>query len=332
MFLSQDCSEVKSYLKDNDINLIIMNIARILIEPELLIAAYQLNIPVKIIYHSNKEINAQNRISYPYDSFAVWNDSMKNDLVPQISSIDSCKIDIVGNTHFTSLNNPDNIMKKDEFEKKFNLNLNDMVILYTAAGVIVKNECLIVEYISKLLEKRGKKFKIIVRQNPMDTTNSWQEYFENNTNVFIQKPKWYMNNKVGLNYTLSDDLIEYTSLLSYSDLCINIPSTVTLECAIKKLPVLNICFDFDGVEVSTNDGKILTFWDAPFYKDFHKYDFINPVFNLDELDSKVLGLCSKKAKKDFSDYDNCKKDILSFDLNEIRQKTKRFILKTKNGG
>lgn len=330
LFFSQNFNNTKVSLQDNNIDLLLVNIARILLEPKLLISAYQLNIHVKVIYHSNKEINAQNRISYPYHSIAVWNSKMKDDLQLQLPSIDNINIEIIGNTHFTSLNISDNLMSKTNFEKTFDIKSSKIkVLLYTAAGVIVKNEFLIVDFIATTLKAENRDFKIIVRQNPMDTSNTWEEYFKNIENVCIQKPKWHMNNDVGLNYTLPEDLIEYTSLLSYCDICINIPSTVTLECAIKKLPVINICFDLEGIDIITNDGQMISFWNAPFYKEYQKYDFIYPAYSLEDLKQKINQLCFESKEQKFNDYGQCLSDILSFDLDTIRQKTKTFILENK---
>jgi hypothetical protein len=43
-----------------------------------------------------------------------------------------------------------------------------------------------------------------------------------------------------------------------------VPSTVTVECAVADLPVVNIGFDLPGI-VPLN-GSIRTFWNADFYR------------------------------------------------------------------
>jgi hypothetical protein len=317
-----DVSQLEDLLITNNISKLVLSNARFLSYPELLIACKKLDIPVDVIYHSNKEIVAQPRINYSYHKFGVWNKQMYDEmtyLYPQYKG----KCHIIGNSHFTYLNGDVGILSYDYFKEYYNIKDNSLVILYTASGTIVRNEVFIVDYIAAILDKTSRNYKIIVRKNPMDTTDNWNSYFSNNNKICIQNPKWVMDDIIGLNYTKSNDLSEFKTLLKYISFCINIPSTITLECAIMKKPVINICFQFPDVNVVTNAGKIVEFWEAPFYKPYHGLDFVLPTFNLDQLKEQIY-VCIQDSQN-FKDYDFCVKKQLGQEIGNVNKKILEFI-------
>lgn len=295
-------SEKLSYHK---IERIVMNTARTEFTFSLLVSAYQLKIPVLVLYHTFKEVFAQNRIMYPYHKIGVWNNEMKQIIFERNNLID-LNVEIIGNTHFTYLFSNQEILDLKTFKSLFGVpEICELLILYTAAGTIIENEFLIVEKIEKLLKSSGcRNYYIIVRKNPMDTSNNWENFFSKTKNVFIQVPKWVMDTEKQLNYTLKNDLIEYKSLLSYSDLIINIPSTVTIEAAIKRKPVINIAYNFPNVINKTNSRELKEFWLADYYKIFQNFDFVFPVFSEESLKDTIDKLNEIKNKK-FNDFKIC---------------------------
>ncbi|MBN1118678.1 MAG: hypothetical protein JXA77_15815 [Bacteroidales bacterium] len=314
---------VENLLFVNKIDKVVVSNARFLYYPELLIACAKLNIPVDVVYHSNKEIFAQPRINYNYNSYGMWNSEMLEKFTQNYSGLRN-KCEIIGNSHFTYLLNEEKILSIDEFRKKFNVDDKCLVILYTAAGIIVKNEMLIVDWISDFIHSKGMKYKIIVRKNPMDTTSVWDDYFHGKSNIYIQTPQWVMDNENGINYTKQIDLIEFNSLLTYISFCVNLPSTVTLETALKKKPTINIAFEFPGVEVTTNNCKLSQFWHAPYYLAFHKFDFVLPAFNIEQL-AEQLDKCIS-VDEIYSDYEKCAKELLGEQFYQIDTKIQEFIL------
>jgi len=55
----------------------------------------------------------------------------------------------------------------------------------------------------------------------------------------------------------------YNSLLHYTSLCVGIPSTITIEAAISRLPVINLGFDLPG---PVPLRPMREFWGADFYQ------------------------------------------------------------------
>ena len=329
LMMKFDVSGLKSLFKRNKVDKVIVNNARFLNYPELLVACLQLKIPVAVLYHSNKEVFAQPRIGYPYNKYGVWNSDMNEKLLinnPEIKG----KSAIVGNTHFAYLKDETYVLSKEVFFDKYKIRSeNSFIVLYTAAGLIIKNEFLIVKCISDILKEAGMDYKIIVRRNPMDTTNIWDEHFHDSNDVIIQHPLWVMDQKLGMNYTLKKDLIDYSSLLKYMTCCINIPSTVTIEAAIVHKPVINICYNFPGVTVSTNKGQLTDFWLAPFYQTFHSYDFVKGCFSIENLIETIMDMARNGHV--YKDFERCTSEFLGFPIDELVDKSVAFITEIKNG-
>lgn len=303
--------------KENKIDCIIVNVPRL--AQQINIAAKRYKIPVILLFHTNKDISAMLRPNYDYSIYGVWNEQMKNELLVKIPHSEKNRIKIVGNTHFSCLNKKNDDELESILKRKFQIADGEFVILYTAASpIVIKNEHTYIKDLTVALKDlKINEYKIIVRKNPMDHSNTWEQTFEGNEKVLIQIPNWYWNKKYNFNYTHYSDSEEYSFLLKHANVCINIPSSVTIEAAIYKLPIVNICYGSETIEL-LSVKNISDFWNAHFYKQYHKYDFIIPVHEMSDFKNILLEIF--KSKKRFKDYENCIKETLSVNINEIKAK------------
>ena len=98
----------------------------------------------------------------------------------------------------------------------------------------------------------------------MDDSPRLETYLnENYPQVITLRPDWHYSARQNLCYQKIDDAAFFNSLLHYAALCINIPSTLTVECALVGLPVINIGFDLPGPEPAP--GPIRIFWEVDYY-------------------------------------------------------------------
>jgi len=267
------------FLKENKIEEVIINIPNIALALNL--SAQKLKIPINIYFHSNKDVTI-NRSIFKVKKYGVWDSTMKLNVKKNILNYDKdSKIEIIGNLHHSYLRSLKNVLPKKEFDSMFNITAEQLIILYTAAAPwIVKNEF---EYVldlqNYLLQANILNYKIIVRVNPMDNTGIWNKYDSNQ--VIINKPKWYWNECQNVNFTLYEDLKIYASLLHYSSICVNLPSSVTLEASIKNTPILNICYNHKNV-IFYNSNSISKLWNSSFYKEIRKQVFVNEINNRNE--------------------------------------------------
>ncbi len=305
-----------SLLELNQIGKIVINVARLY--PNVIFAAKKLNINVVLAYHTNKDIFAQGRLYVDFDKYGVWNSEMRDKLIFFNPQIPKEHIEIIGCSHFGYLGlDSYPIMNKQEFNNLFSVkSTNRIIILFTASEprLVPFETKYITDIESALKENYNNDYKIIVRKNPMDFSEIWDVM--EGSNIIVIKPDWYYNKEMSFNYTHLEDLIIYKSLLTYADCCVNIPSTVTLECAFMKLKVVNICYGNTLAE----DNMVKRYWNAPFYKNVRDTGVAIPVFDKVELNQIF-----KKINDERTNTEEYLSLEFPVDLNEIISRTVNFI-------
>ena len=303
----------------NNIDKVVTNAARNY--PLVFFAAQKLKIPTVILFHTNKDIYAQGRLFFHFKKYGVWNQEMANELMSYNSFIKKQDIEVIGCAHFSYLAKNEQTMRSFQISNTLNIdNKRNFLILYTAADPrVILNEILYVKDICESIEMSGiSNYRIFVRTNPMDFSNDWESI--KNDKVFVLRPKWFYDPKAHFNYTMYEDLEEFSSLLKLCHVCINIPSTVTVECAITNLPVINICYNNE----SNKGCDILKFWNALFYKNVIKYGAAIPAHSKHELRAHLENIANGHHI-----YDNQKLYLnseLGVDVNNMTENSCRFIL------
>ena len=291
-----------------------------------LMAAFKLKVERVLLYHTNKDVEAQSRIIVPFNKIGLWNEEMKEAFLIKYRRPANTHLEVIGNSHFCYLGNQDILLNEMEFRTRFNLKTSQRIILYTAAAPwVIKNEQAFVALIRQAIrELQVGDYKIIIRKNPMDYTDNWDTL--KCEDLEINNPKWFWDKAQNINFTLKEDLEEYFSLLYYSDLCVNIPSSVTIEAAIMQLPVINLCFDQPGVDV-INNGKVVDFWNASFNKAVKNNRIVYPAFSYTELVNCMRIILNKNeidsleyARKQFLGQ------ILHYPVDELKDRSVSFIL------
>jgi SAM-dependent methyltransferase len=143
-----------------------------------------------------------------------------------------------------------------------------LVVLPASAPWMVPEE----ERYIRLLQSALKDFKsvgdvqIVVRINPMDGDGRLAEVLRADApEIIVSKPDWRWDRKRNWCFQRRSDQVLYNSLLNYASACIGMPSTVTVECAVADVPIINIGFDLPGPAVQP--GAVRKFWDADFYEE-----------------------------------------------------------------
>lgn len=311
-------------LKQYKIKRIVVNVPNNALLP--LIAAYKLKIERLLLYHTNKDISAQGRFIVDFSKIGLWSEDMKEAFLKKYGACKLTTLKIIGNSHFSYLDNKTFLLSDSSFHERFGLTDNTCIILYTAAAPwVIKNEQVYVDLIQNALKELSfPKYKIIVRVNPMDYSDSWDKVASDN--VIIKHPKWFWDKAQNLNFTLWEDLEEFYSILYYSRCCVNVPSSVTVEAAIMRLPIINLCFNLPAIEV-LNGGKVKDFWDAPFNQGVIKHKIAYPSFSYEDFKRNLKTIlidqtsyCQEDERERFLKY------TLQFPINELKDRSVDFIV------
>lgn len=255
-------------LKKWNINAVVVNAPRSEVIHPALTAAKKLGIPRLLFYHSIKDISGKGRLIHDFNSIGVWNTWMEKELIRQNQAmINPGVIRVAGCAHFDCVGREDILLPEERFRKMIGAAPSSRLLLYPAAVPwVVPDEGRYVWLMVKAIETGvlPKDIQIVIRTNPGDLSH----YYENNFNsckyVIVHKSDWRMEESRGWGFQRRSDMILFNSLLHYSSVCVGIPSTVTIECAISCLPVINIGFDLPDPRPPRS---MKVFWNAEFYQE-----------------------------------------------------------------
>ena len=260
LFFSLHSQAWTDLLRENTIDKIIVNVPNY--NYHLLATAKAQEIPIYLLFHTNKDLYTLGRILPFYTYIGVWNESMKNELLTINPKLKNNHVQAIGCTHFTNFVPQSNVDTK--VRNKFDLQKDEMVILYIAAApFVVSNEYEYVSLLQENIEDIGiNDYKIIIKVNPMDDTQYWDKFLSEK--VLIQNSEWAWNKEDSFNYPEKSDIENFIELLQISKLCVGLPSTVVIEASLMRVPFLNICFDYG--DVTTIYNTVAEMWTAPFYR------------------------------------------------------------------
>lgn len=305
----------ENLLLQNKIEQFVINVPNV--NYDLLYSCKKLNIPVKLLFHTNKDIYTLGKIFFPYKKIGVWNTTMKKKLIEFNSSFKSDDVEIIGCSHFSYLSS---LFKYKEAKQSIKIDNRIINILYiSAAPFVVENEIENINILETSLFKLGiSDYKIIIKTNPMDDTNYWDNFESKNIQVY--KSEWRWNNKEAFNFPYKSELFNFKYLLSTCNLVIGLPSTVSLEAAIVGIPNLNICTEFGKIKSIYSNIKDM--WDAPFYENVRTYKAAIPIYSENELIESLKKILLQNHKLS---YDNFIKNELDVDLNYLTKNSVKFI-------
>jgi hypothetical protein len=253
---------------DFEITVLVVNVPNINSLITALATAKIKNIPRVLLFHTSKDIAANGRLSHRFTKIGVWNERMKQELLRKNPNLNSEDIAVVGCAHFDCVGRLDLLLPEHIFRQQIAAKPKSKLILFPASAPwVVPDEG---RYVWVLVEaiKTGKidpELQIVVRKNPMDETNYWENEFSFCEQVLVLKSDWRWDARFNWGFQRYNDMIVYNSLLHYSVVNVGVPSTVALECVISNLPNINIGFNLPGF--SPLPGSMEAFWKADFYKD-----------------------------------------------------------------
>lgn len=228
------------------------------------------NIPTLLLYHTWKDVTvASGRINHSFTAIGVWNEWMRSQLLEQNPTVRPQSVAIAGCLHFESIGRHERHIPEAAFRQLLGLKPDTRIILFTASAPwVVDGEEAYLEIIQRAIDdgELPADVEIVVRTNPMDHLGVLRGVLERALpRVLVTSPDWRWDRSRNWCFQRTSDNHLYDTLLHLTSVNVSVPSTVTVECAIADLPVVNIGFSPPPVESMQDD--ILSFWNADFYED-----------------------------------------------------------------
>jgi hypothetical protein len=292
---AQGVADFESFLDEHKMDAIVVNVPRFGYQNFLLSAAEARGIPRFLFYHTNKDVVALSRLDHGFTAIGVWNNWMKENLLAQNPDLAGQSVYVTGCSHFDCVQRPNWLTPKDEFRSYLGVGEHEKLVLYTAAGpgVLPQEERFIAVVVGTLMALSDVATRLVVRLNPMDDASLLENYLnEYYPDIIVLRPDWHYARSKNLCYQKKDDVKIWNNLLNYSAVSVNIPSTVTVECALAGLPVINLGFDLPGPKPVP--GSVHAFWDVDYYVNVRTAEAAILVNNLSELNDALRNCFANK--------------------------------------
>lgn len=215
------------------------------------------------------------------DKVVVWNNILKDEAI-KYHGFSEDRILVSGIPQFDIYVDKANFLSKDEFFKKYGLNTERKLITYTTGTPgTAPFDHEIIEMLYDALQKNTfmPTAQLLVRLHPKDRYEYYRK-FENRPNLSIQMPGRQAKTNDNWNPT-REDMYGLAELMCYSDIVINVASTITIDAAAFNTPIVNVAFD--GYKTKPYKDSCRRYYDYEHYKNIVKTGGVKIAYSIDEL-------------------------------------------------
>jgi len=279
----------------------------------LLAAANRLNIKTTTFIFSWDNLASKGRMLGTFDSYFVWSDLMKEELLSFYPKTNTENIKVVGTPQFEPYVIDKYSCSKEDFYTKFNLDIDKKIICYSCAdSSIGKNdEIHIRSVLSYIQNNPSKKLQLLIRTSPAEDGERFKVLKNDFPEIKWNFPKWILTRKGHVEswsqrLPSAEDIIDLKSILTYSHVNVNMLSTMSLDFMLFDKPVINTVFG------NSNNGL----YDDQRFLNYVHYKYV--------IDSKAVTIATN-TKELHQQLDE------SINIPELRKKERQNILDLEIG-
>jgi hypothetical protein len=190
---------------------------------------------------------SKGRMAGTFDYYLVWSQLMKSELLHFYESVKMENITIVGTPQFEPYMLERYTESRERFSKRFRIQPNIPTILFTCNDSSSKNDPIYAEILAKHIQNKKIVANLIIRTSPAEEPDRFL-YLKNKFPFIIWNfPEWKLTREQHpepwtQRVPTTNDILTLRSLLAYSDIVINVLSTISLDAFIFGKPVINPVF------------------------------------------------------------------------------------------
>jgi len=215
----------------------------------LVYQAEKLKIKTASFIFSWDNLASKGRMAANFNYYLVWSDLMKSELQEFYSSIKEKDIEVVGTPQFEPYVLDRYKVSEEEFVSKFQINPDLKTICFSCGDIATsKNDELYIETIANAIQEgKIKEVNFIIRTSPAEDPIRFSKFVQKFPFIKWNYPKWNLsreNHQESWSQRIPsvEDIRDLRSLLQYSDLNINMLSTMSLDFIQFDKPVINTVF------------------------------------------------------------------------------------------
>lgn len=203
-------------------------------------------IPVIAMIRSWDNLTNQGKLPLKFPKIIVWNEIMRDELV-HFHGYSPDQIYLSGVPQFDLYHDYEPTDRREFFENIGGASERKLITYATVPPLISPKEEDILERLCESIIKGEFAYpvKLLVRMHPKDDETRYRKlerYLDSDSIVFEYAARKFGESPDQWSQT-GDDIRHYADTLLYSDVIINVASTVSIEAAIFDTPVVNVVYD-----------------------------------------------------------------------------------------
>ncbi|WP_050855199.1 hypothetical protein [Flavobacterium frigoris] len=189
------------------------------------------------------------RMALQADQYLVWSQYMKEELNLYYPEIEEKQIFITGTPQFECYQQAEKIIPKEVFYKRYDLDINKKIICFSGDDVKTSpNDSQYLEDLASELMKSGlaAEYQILLRRCPVDVSGRFEPVVAKYQELIKQAPPLWnfkANSSWTTIYPLPEDVSLLVSTAYYSDVVVNVGSTMAFDFAMFQKPCIYINYD-----------------------------------------------------------------------------------------
>ena len=215
-----------------------------------LYATIKSKIAVSSFIFSWDNLSSKGRMLGAFDSFLVWSDLMKEELLYFYPKVKASKVKVVGTPQFEPYIMDKYEIDKEVFYANFYLDKTKKIICYSCAdSSIGANDAMVIRSIIVAIRenKINTACQLLVRTSPAEGPTRFDRLKNEFPEINWNYPKWVLTRE---NHAESwsqripseQDIKDLRGILQYADLNVNMCSTMSLDFMLFDKPVINTVF------------------------------------------------------------------------------------------
>lgn len=215
-----------------------------------LYAAIKIKIPTSTFIFSWDNLASKGRMLGTFNYFLVWSKLMKEELLYFYPNVKTKNVHIVGTPQFEPYVLDKYKSTREDFISEFGMDTNKKIICYSCADVSIgPNDPIVIEAIAKAIRNNKIELsaQLLVRTSPAEDDSRFKALREKFPEIVWNVPQWILtrdnHQEIWSQRIPSDkDIKDLRSILEFSDLSINMCSTMSLDFMLFDKPVINTVF------------------------------------------------------------------------------------------
>jgi hypothetical protein len=283
-------NESKKILVDSNTKILFCSHQRGLKAATIFAAANDLGIKTTTVIYSWDNL-PKARLALRSDRYFVWSEYMKDEMKLYYPEISQNKVIVTGSPQFEYYLNSNNIIEKETFFNTYDLDLNKKIICFSGDDVKTSPDDPQYLYdIAMAIEKANlqSEYQILFRRCPVDISDRFNGVLKQFPNLIkVAAPIWFFKNNKEWStvYPSIDDVKLLVSTAFYSDVVINVGSTMAFDFSMFDKPCIFI--NYDQLTKNNNKWSVKTIYEFQHFRSMNNRNAVIWLNSKDEIISKL---------------------------------------------